>query len=161
MIPEFLLALPVDLIRKNALTHNVPWDVLAAIVSVESGGNAKAMRYEPGYKWLVNPAQYAASLNISHNTEIELQKFSCGLCQIMGATLRDMGYHGPLPLVDADANLFWGAKYLRILSNRGYDESQMISAYNAGSPKKLNGMFVNQKYVDKVYARLIELRKIG
>ncbi len=126
---------------------------------VESGGNASATRYETGYRYLLSPATWANQQGITQMTETIHQKTSWGLCQIMGANLRDMGFAGPLPeSMDPPLNLDYGARFLRKLSDRGYNEEQVISAYNQGSPRKRNGMYANQRYVDKVYHYIREVR---
>jgi soluble lytic murein transglycosylase-like protein len=158
MLPLWAADLPIDLIKISADANGLDWRLVASIVSVESNGNPHAMRYEPSFKWLVNPHGYATLLRTTEETERMLQKSSQGLMQTMGALLRELGYKGYLPVLEPSQSLKWGCLYLKKLFERGYSEEQVVSAYNAGSPRKINGAYSNQPYVDKVYSRLKELR---
>lgn len=164
MIPAWFLVLPVDLITDAANKNGVDWALLASIVATESGGNHLTARFEPNYKWTYNINQYANSLNITALTEESLQKHSWGLCQIMGGLARsDLGFSGHLTdLLDKKKNLDLGAKYLAKLSLKYHEERDVVAAYNAGSARldKSGVNYINQQYVDKVYARLNNLRQI-
>lgn len=163
MIPLWLLTIPVDLVKVAADKNGISWEVLASICSVESNGDSKTMRYEPNYKWTYNVNQFANSLGITPATEEMLQKHSMGLCQIMGGLARsELGLKGHLTeLLDKRVNLDLAAKHLSKLMKK-YSEEEAIAAYNAGSPRRTQsgGHFVNQGYVNKVYSRLNDLRKI-
>lgn len=159
MTPAFLLALPLNLIVSAAKVERLDWELVAAIVSVESNGNPVAMRYEANYRHTLAVHQWANSLMITPETEELLQKSSQGLMQVMGALFREMGYRGYLPVLDAAENLKYGCKHLRSLFDRGYTEEQVVAAYNAGTPRRRGGMYVNQRYVDRVYVKLRELRQ--
>jgi len=147
--------LPLDVITEAAYKYGLDTMLVAAIVATESDGDTFAVRYEPGYRWLqteVHTKLLAQNLNITIDTEIILQKCSWGLMQIMGSTARDHGYVGPLPkLCEPKSGVNIGCIYLRALANRFTSVDDVISAYNAGSPKKQKGgLYFNQVYVDKV-----------
>jgi soluble lytic murein transglycosylase-like protein len=57
----------------------------------------------------------------------------------------------------------YACKKLRFLTTVYENESAVIAAYNAGSPRKRvpGGEYVNQKYVNDVTDRLKRLRAIG
>lgn len=135
--------------------------LLAAICHTESAGNRWAARYEPGYRWLNNPSDFSIALGITHETEEMMQKFSYGLMQIMGGLARDLRYIGPLSaLFDPDINMNYASLHISKLS-RKYEETDLIAAYNAGSPRKrASGFYENQVYVDKVCVKLRQLRQL-
>jgi hypothetical protein len=129
--------------------------LITAICMVESGGNPWAVRHEPGYQWCVPGAK--RPLTCPEATEGFLQRTSWGLGQIMGATARDLGFDGWLTeLLDPALNMIWVCSFIERLAARLYGHREdVISAYNAGSPRKTpGGQYVNQAYVDKVLDRL-------
>jgi len=134
-----------------------------AICTVESSLDPFAMRYERAWRYFYFPREHASRLNITEETETELQKFSYGLCQIMGAVAREHNYEGPLAGLMADPALCLrlGAKHLRKFLHRYGTEPEAAAAYNAGSVRYTPGkMFVNQQYVDKVDRELRKLRRL-
>jgi len=137
--------------------------LLLAICKVESSLDPYAVRYEPAYKWLVSPREWASQMRLSVATEETLQKTSYGLAQIMGAVMREYGFLGKLQacLLNPAIPLAYSAKHLRRYLERYGIEVEAIAAYNAGSPRKTKGgMFENQLYVDKVSAELRKLRAL-
>lgn len=137
-------------------------NLIKAIITVESGGNKFAMRYEPNYKWLFFPRETASRRGTDYATEECLQKFSYGPMQIIGAVARQYGFEGDFAeLCSWDLGMFYGCKHLKRLSERFANEADLIASYNAGTPRKTDGgMYENQLYLDKVYAVLNELRKL-
>jgi soluble lytic murein transglycosylase-like protein len=87
---------------------------------------------------------------------------SWGVMQVMGGLARDLGYQGHLPnLCDPNLNINYATLYIQRLRRRWPEESDVIAAYNAGSPRKrASGMYENQRYVDKVTGLLREFRKL-
>ena len=147
--------LPFDVITDAAAKYGLEPMLVAAIVHTESDGDCFAVRYEPGYRWIQPETRLrtiATALHITVETERFLESCSWGLMQIMGSTARDMQFAGPLPqLCDPVYGVNVGCNYLRHLSNRFINTDDVISAFNAGSPKKQKGgMYFNQAYVDKV-----------
>lgn len=151
-----------DLVVKAAESFRLDANLMRAFVAVESGWNPWKNRYEPAYQYLVNPSDYAHKLFISLDTETMNQKTSFGLGQLMGGLCRDLGFQSDLlMLCEASINLFYMGKFLRRLSDKYGDEPDVVSAYNAGSPRKIaTGSYVNQTYVDKIYAVLRDFRKL-
>ena len=131
----------------------LPIEIIAAMIEVESGGSAHAMRYEPNYQWLVAPGRFV-NRNNSLETEMALQRFSYGLLQIMGANARALGMEMPLiRLTDPFVGLRYALKHLIALAKKyDYDWLDVISSYNQGSPRKkrFDDTYKNQTYVDKV-----------
>lgn len=162
MIAKWVTRLPWDSITKIAEKMKIDPLLIGAIVSVESAGDSCATRFESHYKWLVNPEKFADLNNISHDTEVNCQKTSYGLMQIMGANARAYGFEDNLTLlIDSETGLKYGIKHLTILIDK-YDNIQdAISAYNQGSPrKKESGEYANQNYVDKIFKRHRYLKEI-
>jgi len=128
-------------------------ELVTAIAIVESGGETQAVRYEPKYKWLVNPAKVKPA-NCTKETEIVLQKTSWGLLQVMGAVAREYGFQGWLTeLLNPARNLYYGIVHLITLEERGqtalgdkYNLDALISDYNDGTWRRMN----NLEYVEKV-----------
>lgn len=152
MIPDWLMQLPINIIKAKALEQDLDPMLLAAICWQESRGFVYAVRFEPNYRWTYRLEKFAKMQNITLETEKNLQMQSYGLAQIMGGTARWLGFTGPLPaLYKPENNLYWACKYLRYLSNRSSNVKDIIASYNAGSAiKDMRGNYKNQSYVDKV-----------
>lgn len=120
------------------------------------------MRYEPNWKYHLMPHAYASRLGITDMTEIMLQSFSYGLGQVMGTVARELGFDGHLgELLQPHLNIEYMTIKLMKLRVKHGSEEDVVSAYNAGSPTKLlSGVYMNEKYVDKVYKNLRELRSL-
>ena len=150
-----------SLIQQVAETEGVDYHLLLAICTVESSLNPLAVRYEPGWKYFYYQREFAEKNQISVATESALQACSYGLCQVMGSVMRERGFEGPLAqcFIDPALPLKHGARHLKGFLGRYGTESDAISAYNQGSPRKTTGgMYVNQRYVDKVSLILRQLR---
>ena len=151
-------------IHGAAEKHGVKPELLAAIVAVESGGRPWVVRYEPQYKYLVDPIQWARKLGLSTPTEEVLQKTSFGLVQIMGGVARELKFKGVLTeLLDPVTNLDFGARKLAALGKKHKALTDVIASYNAGSPRRANNQrdYVNPGYVDKVLAKIREYSTQG
>lgn len=137
-------------------------DLVRAIAQVESSYNPWAMRFEPAWRYFYFPREHADRLMITAQTEEMMQATSWGLMQVMGSVARELGFDLELPrLCIPEMGLNYGCKKLKKLFARYQYEEDVIAAYNAGSPRKeKSGMYFNQRYVDKIRARLVSLRKI-
>lgn len=159
-------------IARIATKYAIPPSLLSAIISVESSGDNSAWRSEPVYPYVwdcrqnapfrhlttaevranVAPHGFTASMG-STDTEWAGQRASWGLCQIMGAVARELGFTGHFPNLCGIAGVEYGAKHLSNLVRRFYTEfgwDGVIAAYNAGSPRIIGNRFVNYAYVSKV-----------
>jgi len=148
-------------IRGIATVNGIKPDLFEAICTVESSLNPFAIRFEPAYKYFYFVRENASRLNITVETETMLQASSYGLCQMMGAGIRELGFAGNLTECFGDYKIVlkFGALHLKKLLVRYNDEADVISAYNAGTAiKTMGGMYQNQQYVDKVHAALTKLR---
>jgi hypothetical protein len=161
----------------TAATRNgIDQTLLAAIVMQESGGNPWATRLEPGFGYLWDVAEgkpYRAPGNVtsvyapkgfrsppgvSANTEWICQKSSWGLCQVMGATARWMGFGGHFlsELCEPTQGAEYGARYLATHLAK-MEEAEAISSYNAGRPTPDN----YDTYVAPVLRLREQFRKEG
>lgn len=142
-----------------AAKYSIDPNLITAFCMIESSANAYAVRYEPAYKYLLNPADYAKSLGLSLATETVLQMMSWGPMQIMGGVARELGFNGPLTqLTDPELALNLSCKhYLKFFAKYG-SMQDAVSAYNQGSPRKdSNGKYINQDYVNKVMTKYKQL----
>lgn len=162
MIEKWVTRLPWDKITKVSRKMRINPLLIGAIVSVESSGDNKAIRYESHYIWLVTPQRFASLNKITEDTEKKLQMSSMGLMQIMGANARSYGHMGHLTdLFDPEIGLQYGIEHLTILIDKYIDIPDALSAYNQGSPrKKKNGQYANQGYVDKILNRFNYLKNL-
>jgi hypothetical protein len=126
--------------------------MVMAFIRVESGGNPWVNRYEPGWKWFLNPKHWAKRIKISTRTEWMNQATSWGLMQVMGTVARELGFKGELPkLCLAEIGLEYGCKKLRQLMDKYPHVEDAISSYNQGWPRQDElGHYKNQDYVDKI-----------
>lgn len=159
---DWLNKLPLSLIDKFSAQYKLDHNLVRAIMFVESGGETKAMRFESGWRYLHHARHFAEELNITVETETQLQMFSYGLMQVMGSVARELHFRGNLTdLLTPEIGLEYGCKKLEQLSKRYENENEIIVSYNGGSPVKMpSGFYRNQKYLDKVHRRLVDLRGI-
>lgn len=147
-----------------ALKEGVDPCLLKAIITVESSWKPFVVRFEPAWKYLYFPREHASRLGITEMTEVELQKMSWGLCQVMGSVIREHKFDRMLTeACDPSISITYGCRHIkRFISKYGEDaEASVIAAYNAGSARKtMGGMFVNQQYVDKVDKALRFYRRV-
>lgn len=151
----------IALIRHSAQAMGIDDDIAVAIAGHETGFVCGAARFESGWKYFYSPETFAIKLGISAETERVLQSTSWNAMQVMGSVAREFGYADHLTLlVDPNLGIFYGCKKLKKLYDTYEDEASVIAAYNAGSPRKVNGKFFNQSYVDEVTNRLTQLRAL-
>lgn len=125
--------------------------LIQAIAIKESGLNPVAMRYEPHWQYLVKPADYAKTLGITEDTEINLQKFSYGVMQTMGSVARELGYRHMLSgLLEPSVSIEYGIRKILQIKTKYSKLEDIISAYNAGSCHCIHGIYSNQSYVKDV-----------
>lgn len=148
----------LELLKKKCVARNIPWGILDAIITTESAWNPWAVRYEEHFIHTLSPERFSKYSKITTQTELQLQKCSWGLGQIMGASARDLGYIGNLTeLCKPEANLEWVCLFYATRCMPYKDVKEQVAAYNAGSPRYIAaGTFINQEYVDKV---LLEFKK--
>lgn len=152
MVATWILNLPWNLINTHAGKNGIDPKLVGAFIAVESAGKSSASRYEPGWKYFLNPEQFAKSLGITTATETVHQATSWGLMQVMGSVAREQGFTEQLPkLIVPGPNLDVGCQFLKKLQGKYPTLQDLIASYNAGSPRKnADGTYVNEAYVQKV-----------
>ena len=146
--------------------------LLFGLVHIESDGEQYAWNPEPRYPWLwdvkakrpfrrlplveatsPSPPDDFPCLRGDPHHEWWGQKASWGLCQVMGAVARELGYLGPyLPaILNPDLNLDLGSLHLRRLISR-FGVEGGVSAYNHGSP------IPNDPYAAKILMKAQQLK---
>lgn len=147
----------LKLIEEAAAIHDLPVNLVAAIVSVESDFNPAAIRYEPDFfiRYIAGRS-FKAVFPCSKETEAHARATSWGSMQIMGQVARERGFSGTFlsELCVPAVGLYWGCAHLAHMRSR-YEKTHgmegVVAAYNAGSPRKNHtGQFVNQVYVEKI-----------
>lgn len=150
-----------DLIAETATQYGIDGNVIKAIIAQESKWNPYAIRYESNYKWLYHPENYSKHPLISLATEVESQKISWGLGQIMGALAREQGHMGLMgELLDPKINIMHIGIRLKDLSRECKKPEEFFAAYNGGidAVRRNNGKFKNQPYVDSANGYLIKFQ---
>lgn len=163
------------LIEDYAGAFNLPVSLVHGIVAVESNYVTHAWRAEPPYQYLWDmvrnrpfrkitpmerkseqaPKDFPYDKTISsRDSEWWGQQSSWGLMQVMGAVSREHGFKGYFPaLCEPEIGLKYGCLHLAHHRDRFYHRhgwEGVVAAYNAGAPRKKNGGWVNQRYVNKV-----------
>lgn len=160
--------------------YELPPDLVAAIVSVESAGDRFAIRVEPGYRYLwdvkngrpfrvsstlarqrVAPKNFPATPGMSRDTEWIGQQTSWGLMQVMGAVARELGFKGHFAgLCNPLEGLHFGCKHLANLRDRHFAEhgwAGVVDAYNDGTARIESPTDYPHKVAQAGAAHLLEL----
>lgn len=154
--------------------HQLPEQLVRAMVHVESSGDEFAWNPEPKYRYLWDvrankPFRALSTIEVAsemppadfptdagdRDAEWWGQQASWGPLQVMGAVAREHGFKGHFPRLCSTAlGIDIGCKHLARLRDRflrSHGWAGVVAAYNAGSPRMAGGGgFVNQAYVDKV-----------
>jgi len=141
------------LIQKYAEKYGLDPAIVYGVCMTESSLNPMAVRREPGYRWIYKVGEFAKKTGITPALELQQQKTSWGLMQVMGAVLRELGYVGIISeiLYDVDKQLDYGCLHLSSNKIKKYGKTLGILAYNSGSPRKNKaGEYVNATYLQKV-----------
>lgn len=159
---SWVALLPLRLINSISAEYDMDADLITAMVSVESGGEECAVRYEPHYKWLEDPEKWAALNHITVDTEVTNQKTSWGLMQVMGGVARELDHTTHLTkLCIPKVGLTLGIRKLKSLQRQYSKFEDAISAYNQGSPRAdITGVYYNQSYVNEVMKRYNYLKAL-
>ncbi len=128
------------LIAAAAREHGLAPEVLAGLVAQESRGEAWATRPEPLYRWLFgDDAVEARRLRMPRlrrlvALDLYEQRISYGLCQVMGAVARELGWSGWLTeLCRPEVGLAYGARHLaNLVKAAGGDLARGLLRYNGG-----------------------------
>ena len=120
-----------------------------AICIKESSMDTWAMRFEPGWRWWLNPGTWAKRVRVTTRTEEIAQQCSWGLMQVMGTVARERGHVGDLPqLCNPKIGLEIGCAHLKYLFARYSDVKHVLSAYNTGRPNTKVGLVYAAEVLD-------------
>lgn len=159
-LPDWFFQLPWKLIKSISEDFNVDPIVIASLIMAESSGIPSSTRFEPTWSYHYNIRIFAEKSDTTPETEKVGQSTSWGLMQVMGTTAREMDFHGKFPeLCDPKLGIKFGVMYFKKQLERYGNTLDAVAAYNLGSVKKTDGgMYINEKYIDKVmgYHREIE-----
>lgn len=146
----------LPLVKKIASSNGLDSKIIDGIIITESSYDRWAVRYEKDFRPDQEASLFSKLNMITRSTEVQIEKMSWGLAQIMGGTARWLGYRGPLTqLTDPEINLELMATLLKRLNKKYRSSDAVISAYNAGSARRrTDGSFKNQIYVDKVHKNM-------
>lgn len=146
-----------EIAERKAKQYGLPATLVKAIVEQESGGNPWAVRFEPNflhYYVETTPTRFGP---VSLETERMHRATSFGLCQVLGQVARELGFQGVFltELCNPEVGIEYGCKKLAQLQKRYGVLEDVISGYNAGSPRKdSDGKYSNQAYVASVLLRM-------
>lgn len=150
-----------NLIQKYAQKFNIDQNWVKAIISTESDWNQYALRYESSYQYVFEIEKCAKRARVTLATELATQRISWGLGQIMGSLAREQGHTTSLSeLCDPETNIVHLCTRLSYLKlHAGGIESSIFAGYNGGlgALRKVNNLYLNQKYVDTVNSHLDKL----
>lgn len=139
------------LITSIANFNGIDPTLAICIAEVESNFDELACRFEANWKYHFDCGRFAKYNRITEDTERILQMCSFGMMQTMGTVVRELGYRGSLlDLVKPELGIRFGCLKLKDLMKRHSYQDDVIAAYNAGSPRKIDGKYSNEEYVQKV-----------
>lgn len=142
----------LKLIEEYANKYGLDPAIVYGVCMKESTLDMYSFRVEENYRWTVDPRLVKPPL-CTTTSELAMQKMSHGIMQVMGATFREQGFRGWMPLVYSDVRiqLKHGCMYLAKQIKRFGGVNAGLAAYNAGRPVRMaGGAYQNQDYVDKV-----------
>lgn len=129
-------------IQASARKYDLEPELIAAVIVQESGGYAWAARYEPEFfdRYVLGRQANGSRLlghvprRISLATEMKLRATSLGVMQILGQTVREMGFSGEslCELLEPGTNIDWGSKILARNLARTGDVQGALLRYNGG-----------------------------
>ena len=138
-----------------------------AICQVESGSMATHMKIRNDWRklstqqWAVDSFRTCRVKGKMINTDDGWNWASLGDSQILYiVAVAEYGYQGtPKELMyNVQTNIKYGIWHFKTLRNRYLSNMDAISAYNSGKPRKLNGVYYNQGYVNMVMQEFSELK---
>jgi soluble lytic murein transglycosylase-like protein len=136
----------IALAKQTAARHDLPPELVCAVVEQESDWDPNAIRYEPAfYDRYVYPMALKRAIS---ETEARARAFSWGLMQTMGEVAREFGFVGKFlsELCDPGKGIEMGCKVLahKLAVNQGNVVNALL-AWNGGG---------NQDYPAQVLARV-------
>lgn len=148
------------IVEDAARRHGLPFELVAAIIAVESSDNPWASRFEPAFfrRYIQNNPDIRAISPCSLDTEKMLRATSFGPMQVMGQVARERGFKGPYltqlcePRIGIEYGCIHLAAFARKFGPLGW--AAVCAAYNGGAGAVRGGDFTNPEYPAKVLRNL-------
>lgn len=118
----------IALAKQTATKYALPPDVVMGIIEQESSFDTWAIRYEPEFQ-----IRYVKALDLDPTTSVA-RSISWGLMQVMGQSVREIGYVGPLPqLCDPATGIEWGCRlFMTKMAHAAGNVEAALSLWNGG-----------------------------
>lgn len=151
----------IEIAKAKAKEHQIPLELVLAVIETESNFNNMTYRFEPNWKYHLSIEAFSKMTLVSYNTEKAMQQISWGLMQVMGTVARELGFKGLFTeLCDPGTGIDYGCAKLAGLLEKYSSRDDAIASYNAGSPRRqADGTYFNQDYVTKVNNRMLQYMK--
>ena len=151
---------PLDrAISKWSRQYDVDPLMFKGICHVESGHMRSEMKVRNDWgrlhtqAWAVNAFEMCRVNGNKLNKDDGWNWASLGDSQILYiVAVAEYGYQGtPMELMNnVETNIKYGIRHFSTLRNRYLSNDDAISSYNSGKPRKWNGVYYNQRYVNAV-----------
>jgi soluble lytic murein transglycosylase-like protein len=118
----------IQLARQIALAHQLPGDLVCAIIEQESSWNPNATRFEPAFQ-----RRYIDKLGLDPQ-ETKDRSTSWGLMQLMGEVARELGFKGEIStLLEPPVGIEWGCRHFanKLHEAKG-DVHEALQRWNGG-----------------------------
>lgn len=127
--------------KDAALSHQLPGELVCAIVEQESSWRTDVTRYEPAFQ-----VRYVDKMNLPAD-EARARSTSWGLMQLMGEVARELGFKDEIStLLQPAVGLEWGCRHFaNKLRQAGGDVHTALLKWNGGG---------NPNYADEVEAKI-------
>jgi len=146
------------LIQEKAALYKLDPEIVACVISVESGGDTYAIRFEPGFykRYLLDLTPQTATgyvpKFISWPTEKIARSTSFGVMQVMGETARSIGQYKAESLArlcEPADGIEVGCRVLRHYLDKHDVLEKALAAYNAGDPRYEAGRAYAKKVMER------------
>lgn len=128
-----------DMVKQASVKHNVPEELLLAIVRIESGGNAYAVYGGKSSHQCRTKDEAITRINDLHNRNI--RNVNIGAMQI---NLKYHSHQGVDSLLDPKHNIDYGARYLKKLYARFRSWEKAVGYFHAGEKEKFYSQYFNR-----------------
>jgi soluble lytic murein transglycosylase-like protein len=141
-----------SLVDEWCIKLKVSQSLILAVIQIESGGNEKAIRYEPAYEKryiLGNPVWVKRCQKAGISTKDAATSY--GLMQLMFPTAWGFNCHNPKELFDPSTNIRFGTALIAQKLKK-FTICEALAAYNGGDGAVSSKNQQAWQYSEKVYA---------